>query len=94
MEGFDLAGGRAANPGEQVGERLFAADAVEQHLGRVGAESAVDILPLSVRSSLGAVAGQGLGEDPAHVVGPLRSPAATQNPEWSSVNEGHIGPMS
>jgi hypothetical protein len=41
VESFDLAGGgRAADPGEQVGDATLAAAAVEQHLTRVGAEPA------------------------------------------------------
>ena len=54
VESLDLAGGgRAADPGEQVGDLLFAADAVEQHLGRVGPSRPVKTLPLSVRTSSG-----------------------------------------
>jgi hypothetical protein len=54
VEAFDLAGGgRAADPGTQVGDALLAADAVEQHLGRVRAEPAGEHLPLSVRTSSG-----------------------------------------
>jgi hypothetical protein len=48
VEPFDLAGGgRAADPGEPVGDLLFAADAVEQDLGRVGSSRPVNTLPLS-----------------------------------------------
>jgi hypothetical protein len=48
VEPFDLAGGgRAADPGEPVGDALFAADAVEQDLGRVGSSRPVNTLPLS-----------------------------------------------
>jgi hypothetical protein len=48
VEAFDLAGGgRAADPGKPVSNPLFAADAVEQHLGRVGPRRPVKTLPLS-----------------------------------------------
>jgi hypothetical protein len=36
VEAFDLAGGRAADPGEPVGDPLFPADAVEHHLTPTG----------------------------------------------------------
>ena len=57
-----------------MGDALFTADAVEQDLGRVGAEAAGEHLAIVGQQLLrGAVAGQGLGEDPAHAagVGPL-----------------------
>jgi len=48
VEPFDLAGGgRAADPGAPVGDAVFAADTVEQDLGRMGAEPAGEDLPLS-----------------------------------------------
>jgi hypothetical protein len=54
VEGFDLAGGgRAADPGAPVGGAVFAAGAVEQHLGRVGPSRPVNTLPLSVSTSSG-----------------------------------------
>jgi hypothetical protein len=41
VESLDLAGrGGTADPGAQVGDAAFAADAVEQHLTRVGAKAA------------------------------------------------------
>ncbi|HEU4397321.1 MAG TPA: hypothetical protein VFU54_05720 [Actinomycetota bacterium] len=78
VEAFDLAGGgRAADAGEPVGDPLFAADAVEQHLGRVGAEPAGEHLAVIGQQLLrAAVAVQGGGEDAAHAagVGPLDQP--------------------
>jgi hypothetical protein len=92
VEAFDLAGGgRAADPGEQVGDPLFAADTVEQHLGRVGAESAGEHLAVVGEDFLGgAVAGQGLGEDPTHAVGvgPLDEPRGHTEP-GVVVDAGH-----
>jgi hypothetical protein len=54
VEAFDLAGGgRAADPGAQVGGPLFAADTVEQHLGRVGTEPAGEGLAVVGEDFLG-----------------------------------------
>jgi hypothetical protein len=89
VEAFDLAGGgRAADPGEPVGDALFAAEAVEQHLGRMGAEPAGEDLAVVGEDFLGgAVAGQGGLEHLADAGALARSmsPARTQNREWSSI---------
>jgi hypothetical protein len=89
VEAFDLAGGgRAADPSAHVGDVVFGADAVEQDLGRVRAEAAGDRLGVVGEDFLGdAVAGQGLGEDPAHAVGvgPLDEPGGDAKGKWSSI---------
>ena len=92
MEAFDLAGGgRAADAGEPVGDPVLAADTVEQHLGRVGAEPAGEHLAVVGQQLLGAaVAGQGGGEDPADAagVGPLDQPGGDAEP-GVVVDPGH-----
>jgi hypothetical protein len=54
VEAFDLAGGSGgADAGEPVADALFAADAVEQDLGRVGAEAAGEHLAVVGEHLLG-----------------------------------------
>jgi hypothetical protein len=70
-----------------VGDPLFAAAAVEQHLGRVGAEAAGEDLAVVGEDFLGgAVAGQAWVKTRQTLWALARStsPAMTQNREWSS----------
>jgi hypothetical protein len=89
VEAFDLAGGgRAADAGEPVGDALFAADAVEQDLGWVGAEAAGEDLAVVGEDFLGgAVVGQAAVKlrQTLRALARSMSPAATQNREWSSM---------
>jgi hypothetical protein len=89
VEPLDLAGGGGGtDPGEQVGDPLLAADAVEQHLAGVGPRRPVKTLPLSVKSSSGlpwrSKAAQNTRQT-ALALARSTSPAATQNREWSSM---------
>ena len=92
VEPFDLAGGGgAADPGEQVGDPLLAADAVEQHLTGVGAEAAGEDLAIVSQQLLwAAMAVQGSPEHPADGpgVGPLHQPGGYAEP-GVVVDAGH-----
>jgi hypothetical protein len=84
VEAFDLAGGgRAPGRGEAVGDAVLAADAVEQHLPRMGGEAAGEHLAIVSEQLLGhAMAGQGGSE---HLTdgsggGPLDDPSGDTEP--------------
>src|SRR5665647_1248947 len=88
VEALNLAGGgRAARRGEQVADAVLAADAVEEHLARAGAEAAGEHLAVVGENLLGqpwrCIASMSAAQT-GRAVARSTSLAETQKREWSS----------